>query len=547
MSITGTTSVIEGTTALVKCTGTGGTAPYTFLYDINGGSALEATTGLGFYSDTETQALQGSFDRGYTYAFEQIATGVKITFNLLDNWTGVVAFLWTQSPFVEQVMTGIGNTFTISLNKQIGSTVRIAVKFQYVGGHSCTTYKDYVVGSAAVTVNAITSTAGVFVYRLLQVTDKSGAIQSGSAIQQNEAIVTVIGNNTVSAPSSVPSVLFAGSHFKITHLTTGAIGIASTTFPNGVTAEWFNNTITISGACTIPGTFSYSIPLTGGVGSITADGTVTIHPMPVADAGEQLTVTRSSSVTTTGVIAKYGVAQWSHDGNGSFSVDNNSANITYSPVDDDVGKIITLTMTVRSDYDASVTVNSTCRISVTKEPSVITFSGSTTLAYTGRILTPVAVVKGSTVMTYSYNLLDGPISEPVNPGRYRVTVTVPESTYYQAASAAQEFTIYLAAPVFTTKQTIFVFGSRPARPSVAVIGRSSVVYNYKNQAGVTVPSYCALNPGTYSIRAAYLLLNGMSAFSDDFTYTIKKHRGKRSRFNNDYFLRFGVPYAEACT
>jgi hypothetical protein len=68
----------------------------------------------------------------------------------------------------------------------------------------------------------------------------------------------------------------------ITHTTTGATGIGTPTgLPAGVSASWSSNQITISGMPTASGTFNYSIPLTGGCGSVNATGTITVNPRPV--------------------------------------------------------------------------------------------------------------------------------------------------------------------------------------------------------------------------------------------------------------------------
>jgi uncharacterized protein (TIGR02145 family) len=63
----------------------------------------------------------------------------------------------------------------------------------------------------------------------------------------------------------------------ITRNTTGATGIgAPTGLPDGVTASWSNNVITISGTPTATGSSTYTIPLTGGCGSVNATGTITV-------------------------------------------------------------------------------------------------------------------------------------------------------------------------------------------------------------------------------------------------------------------------------
>ena len=59
--------------------------------------------------------------------------------------------------------------------------------------------------------------------------------------------------------------------------TTGATGIGTATgLPTGMTATWSDNSIKISGRPTAANTFNYSIPLTGGCGSVNATGTVTV-------------------------------------------------------------------------------------------------------------------------------------------------------------------------------------------------------------------------------------------------------------------------------
>jgi beta-glucanase (GH16 family) len=100
---------------------------------------------------TDSVASQGSFSLGYNYAFETIGTDVKITFELLDSdKTGVVAYLWKQSPFSESAMTNVsGKIFTKTISGQtIGSTINYAVKFAFAGGLSVTKYFSYVVGSS---------------------------------------------------------------------------------------------------------------------------------------------------------------------------------------------------------------------------------------------------------------------------------------------------------------------------------------------------------------------------------------------------------------
>ncbi len=89
--------------------------------------------------------------------------------------------------------------------------------------------------------------------------------------------------NGVSVASSTPTLCQGTAMTSITHSTQGATGIgAATGLPSGITATWSSNVITISGTPAASGVFSYSIPLTGGLGSVNATGTITVLAAPSA-------------------------------------------------------------------------------------------------------------------------------------------------------------------------------------------------------------------------------------------------------------------------
>lgn len=66
----------------------------------------------------------------------------------------------------------------------------------------------------------------------------------------------------------------------ITYATTGATGALFTDLPPGVTGSFNNNVITISGTPILTGNYNYTITLTGGCGSNTANGSITVNPIP---------------------------------------------------------------------------------------------------------------------------------------------------------------------------------------------------------------------------------------------------------------------------
>ncbi|MDO5510350.1 MAG: hypothetical protein Q4F57_06615 [Weeksellaceae bacterium] len=104
----------------------------------------------------------------------------------------------------------------------------------------------------------------------------------------NVVNIAVTPNNTVSpgASAAYPLRWCAVASDTVTlHTTTGATGIGTATgLPAGLSVSWSNNTITLTGNTTAMGTYTYSIPLTGGCGNIVATGTIEVEDC--CDAGD---------------------------------------------------------------------------------------------------------------------------------------------------------------------------------------------------------------------------------------------------------------------
>ncbi len=122
-----------------------------------------------------------------------------------------------------------------------------------------------------ITITGTPSVSGTFNYTI--------PLAGGCGTVDATGTIIVTPNNTVTAPSSTPTLCINTVLTSITHTTTGATGIGSPTgLPAGVSAAWASNTITISGTPTASGTFNYTIPLTGGCGTVNATGTITVTP-----------------------------------------------------------------------------------------------------------------------------------------------------------------------------------------------------------------------------------------------------------------------------
>ena len=109
------------------------------------------------------------------------------------------------------------------------------------------------------------------------------ATNSAGTSYGNEVSFTTCTLNTAGTASSSPSLLVNTTLTNIMISTTGATGIGTATgLPSGVTASWSADVITISGTPTTTGTFNYTIPLTGGCGSVNATGSITVSACPTA-------------------------------------------------------------------------------------------------------------------------------------------------------------------------------------------------------------------------------------------------------------------------
>ncbi|MBS2213879.1 carbohydrate-binding protein [Carboxylicivirga mesophila] len=101
---------------------------------------------------TEVEASQGAFEVGYNYAFSTSGTDVTVSFELLDDKDGQVAYLWNYTNgFAESAMSNNNGVFTTTLSNQTpGAVLQLACKFAFAGGMSVTKIFSYTVGDNCV-------------------------------------------------------------------------------------------------------------------------------------------------------------------------------------------------------------------------------------------------------------------------------------------------------------------------------------------------------------------------------------------------------------
>jgi hypothetical protein len=158
-----------------------------------------------------------------------------------------------------------------------------------------------------VTISGTPTQAGTFNY---EVTLTGGCnptkVQGTLVVNLTNNTITLTSAAGTNNQSSCRNVTIT----NITYATTGATNAIVTGLPAGVEGEWNNNVVTISGT-PVPtsGTFGYTVTLTGGCGTITATGSITINgtnvPNPITTLTGDGCANNRTTLSTTNPFNSY--------------------------------------------------------------------------------------------------------------------------------------------------------------------------------------------------------------------------------------------------
>jgi hypothetical protein len=240
--ITGTATVCVGNTTQLANSSTGGT----WTSSNTSVATVNLTSGL------VTGVSAGTVTITYTSLCGAVST-LSVTVNPLNT-----------------IATGVNRTACINT-----AITNITLATTGATGATVAGLPTGVTGSWAgdvVTISGTPTASGVFNYTVTT----TGGCPSTTAT----GTFTVTANNTIALTSAagtdVQSKCVLAALTNITYSTTGATGATFSGLPLGVTGSWSGNVVTISGTATVPGTYNYTVTLTGGCGAITANGTITI-------------------------------------------------------------------------------------------------------------------------------------------------------------------------------------------------------------------------------------------------------------------------------
>jgi gliding motility-associated-like protein len=269
----------NGTQPIITFTGSNGTAPYTFSYQINAGP-IQTITSLAS-SNTSSVAIPTTIAGNYTITLLNVQDASPAL-------CGSSTITLPNSAFVEvqQVGTIVPTNQVIVSQTVCQGTPIIPIVFT-IGGASTNAYVTnlpaglngvYNISTRTLTISGTPLTPGIFNY----VVNTSGSTNGCNATYGGT--ITVNSNDSITAltPATVNQTLCATIPLQsiVYGLGGGATGGIVTFAPNtpvGISWSIVSNTVTISGASNTIGTFTYTVQSFGLCGQSTATGTITIN------------------------------------------------------------------------------------------------------------------------------------------------------------------------------------------------------------------------------------------------------------------------------
>jgi gliding motility-associated-like protein len=296
--------------------------------------------------------------------------------------------------------------------------------------------------------------------------------------------------NTVGIASSTPSLCINTALTNITHTTTGATGIGSATgLPEGVSARWASNVISLSGTPTVAGTFNYSIPLTGGCGSLSAKGTIIVTS---ANDAFIVITDKSGLVNNDGTICAGDEVTLTAIGGSTFSWNGGetSSILTVSPE-----TTTEYTVSVSSDNGCTSLIKTTIFVNSLPVPTITSTNPNCSLSQTG---SATASIGSGWTYRWSNDSTTRVINNLVQ-GQYIVTVTDEKGCKGTAMETLNDLSLPLTIGV--TKTDVICQGGANGTIKLNVVGGSSP-YTYtwsSNARGATSSNLSNLSRGSYSV------------------------------------------------
>ncbi|SDX02315.1 hypothetical protein SAMN05444410_10861 [Hydrobacter penzbergensis] len=411
-AISGTATVCQNAASpVINFSGSGGTAPYTFTYRVNGGTPLTIATSVG---SSVTVPVSTGTPGNYTYTLISVQDGSNTACSNAASGSAIV----TVNPLPTATIAG-----TVAVCQNTNQPV---ITFTGSGGVAPYTF-TYNIGSGAnqfvtttsgnsVSVSVPTNTPGSFVYNLVSVKDASAAVctsaVSGSATVTVNALPTAVisGTTSVCQNSASPVISFVGSGGVAPYVFTYSIngGANQTVTSNGNTASIATPTITA-------GSFTYTLISVKDGSSTTcsnvASGSavVTVNPLPTASFSGATTVCQNSmapiiSFTGAGGTAPYTFTYRINGGANQTITSSAGSSVNLSVPTSVAGNFNYSLVSVQDGSATACSASATASVMMTvhpqPEPAVITTADLHLCNGSSGVLTILNWVNGNTYQWY---------------------------------------------------------------------------------------------------------------------------------------------------
>lgn len=254
------TATISGNAAIcqnsgnptVTFSGSGGTAPYTFTYNINGGANQTVTSVASLITISAPSNVAGTFN--YNLVNVSSSNGCS------QNQSAAAAIMITPMPTAtisanNSVCQGSGTT-PVTFTGSNGASFPYSFFYSVNGGGTQSISTS--LSSNTATINVPTTTAGSITYNIISVTN-SGCLQAqpGSVTIAINPVptATISGGTAVCQNDPQPVITFTGSNGTAPYVFTYNLGGG----PNQTVSSGSGNTATISAPTGATGTFFYNL------------------------------------------------------------------------------------------------------------------------------------------------------------------------------------------------------------------------------------------------------------------------------------------------
>lgn len=175
-----------------------------------------------------------------------------------------------------------------------------------------------------VTISGSTSASGTFNYSISLLGTCTVTIPGSITVSNTNNTISLTSATGTNAQSIDNNVAIT----SITYNTTGATGATISGLPTGITGTWSNNNISITGTTTTSGVYNYTISLTGGCGSVSTTGTITVKGVTITSniSGSSICPGTSVTFTATAIGFTNPTYQWYKNG----TAISGATSLTYS-------------------------------------------------------------------------------------------------------------------------------------------------------------------------------------------------------------------------